>query len=102
MIKVDNLVNSNQEMQDGLTELTVQEMSEMKGGYAIDITANTRNPILAAIASSEVIGRSPIEPGLLDRQVELGVPRPVVARGAIAAAANGLLYTGPVTAAKLG
>jgi hypothetical protein len=32
MIKVDDLVNSNQEIQTGLTELTGQELSEMNGG----------------------------------------------------------------------
>jgi hypothetical protein len=41
MIKVDNLVNSNQEIQEELTELTGKEMSGLAGGIiAPDIGPN--------------------------------------------------------------
>jgi hypothetical protein len=102
MIKANDLVNSNQEMQAGLTELTGQELSEMNGGYAADIAFSTGNPALAAFASGTVAGRVATR-ALAIEQVNIGVPADVVRRGFDRAASQGAgFFTLPVTAAKLG
>jgi hypothetical protein len=99
--KVDDLVNSNQEMQAGLTELTGQELSEINGGFAA-IVSLAEDPALGALAGSIVFGKAPSDS--LDLQLaSIGVPRALVQGGnSLANSAGGGRYTGPVTAAKLG
>jgi hypothetical protein len=101
MIKVDNLVNFNQEVQEELTELTGKEMSEMKGGYA-GIVAAATDPGLGIVVGGLVFGQ-PVSDPLTLAQRRIGVPRAVVEGGvALANRIGGGTYTGPVTAAKLG
>ncbi len=99
--KVDNLVNSNQEMQAGLTELTGQELSEMNGGYAA-VLARVTNPGTTFAVANLVLGKRPSD-SLTQDQIALGAPSTLVNLGiALANTGGGGIYTGPVTAAKLG
>jgi hypothetical protein len=85
-----------------LADATGTELSQINGGYAIDIVNTTGNFILASVASGVVQGQRVNNRSILDRQIILGVPRAVISRGIAAAATVGRgVYTLPVTAAKL-
>jgi hypothetical protein len=102
MINIDNLVSPGQRVQEDLTELTGLEMSELNGGYAATIASVTRNPGLAFAGGRFVLGKR-VSPSLTEEQVSFGLARGLVETGVdFANAGGGGIYTGPVTAAKLG
>jgi hypothetical protein len=103
MIKVDNLTNSNREIQEGLTELTGLEMSELNGGYAAFVERATGNPDTARQIPGIVSGRLAADPSAILPQAVLGVPQGVIALGVATAFTAGRgRYTPQVTAATLG
>jgi hypothetical protein len=85
-----------------LVDATDTELSQINGGYAVDIVRTTGDFFLASEASGIVQGQRVNNRSILDRQILLGVPRDVISRGIVAAATIGRgVYTLPVTAGKL-
>jgi hypothetical protein len=100
MIKADDLVNSNQEMQAGLTELTGQELSEMNGGYAAYVTS-LNGPFVGTATYATVLGRNARDPQVVATQRAYGLSEQTIATGISIADTSGGVFFPAQAAAKL-
>ena len=85
-----------------LVDATGTEMDAVKGGFAAAIVVATRNPILAARASTVVLNKFASDPSVISGLRRIGVSPALIAVGSgLALSIGGGRYTPAATAASL-